>query len=173
MSHGNSTQDRALQLVETYSTENFNVAWQLCDRHETDAVAHTIIREDLSFRTLTYGELRLESEKLAASFIELGINQGDRIATLMGKGREYLVTLLAIWRIGAVHVPLFTAFAPPAIQFRLSSCGAKLVACDASQRSKLKSIELEDTAVSWRVMTLGDAEGNDLSFENLVAAGAP
>ncbi|NTD87720.1 AMP-binding protein [Agrobacterium tumefaciens] len=173
MSHGNSMQDRALQLVETYSAENFNVAWQLCDRHEADAVAHTIIREDLSFHTLTYGKLRLESEKLAASFIELGINQGDRIATLMGKGREYLVTLLAIWRIGAVHVPLFTAFAPPAIQFRLSSCGAKLVACDASQRSKLKSIELEDTAVSWRIMTLGEAEGNDFSFENLVAAGAP
>lgn len=173
MSHGNSMQDRALQLVETYSAENFNVAWQLCDRHEADAVAHTIIREDLSFHTLTYGELHLESEKLAASFIELGINQGDRIATLMGKGREYLVTLLAIWRIGAVHVPLFTAFAPPAIQFRLSSCGAKLVACDASQRSKLKSIELEDTAVSWRVMTLGEAEGNDFSFETLVAAGAP
>jgi len=173
MTIAQSARDRALQLVETYSAEDFNVAWHLCDRHPEEAVAHTIIRDDLSYSVLTYGELRTESERLAASFLDLGIGRGDRIATLMGKGREYLATILAIWRIGAVHVPLFTAFAPPAIQFRLDSCGAKLVACDASQRPKLKSIEQEGTARTWRVMTTGGAADNDLAFEALLSAGEP
>ncbi|TCU20602.1 AMP-binding protein [Rhizobium sullae] len=173
MSYAQTTQDRVLQLVESYSADNFNVAWHLCDRHPEEAIAHTIIRDDLSSTRLTYGELRTASEKLAASFIDLGIKRGDRIATLMGKGREYLVTILAIWRIGAVHVPLFTAFAPPAIQFRLASCGAKLVACDASQRSKLKAIEKEYLAPTWRVMTTGQASDGDVSFDTLMAAGAP
>ncbi|MGO4317984.1 AMP-binding protein [Agrobacterium sp. MCAB5] len=171
MSYAQSTQDRVLELVQTYSSADFNVAWHLCDRHPADAVAHTIIGDDLSSAKLTYGELRVESEKLAASFLDLGVVQGDRIATLMGKGREYLVTIIAIWRIGAVHVPLFTAFAPPAIQFRLASCGAKLVACDASQRTKLSTLEKEHPAPTWRVMTTGHGSNGDLSFDTLLAAG--
>ncbi|WCK80163.1 AMP-binding protein [Agrobacterium fabrum] len=171
MSYARSTQDRVLELVQTYSAADFDVAWHLCDRHPEDAVAHTIIRDDLSSTTLTYGKLRAESERLAASFLDIGIVKGDRVATLMGKGREYLVTILAIWRIGAVHVPLFTAFAPPAIQFRLASCGAKLVACDASQRSKLKSLETDNPSPTWRVMTTGQALDGDLSFDALLAAG--
>jgi acyl-coenzyme A synthetase/AMP-(fatty) acid ligase len=55
----------------------------------------------------------------------------------MGKSSEYLITVLGIWRLGAVHVPLFTAFAPPAIVLRLSGCGATAVVCDGAQRAKL------------------------------------
>lgn len=171
MSVAHSIQDRVLQLVQTYSDKDFNVAFHLCDRHPEGAIAHTIIRDDLTYTTLTYGALRRDSEKLAASFLAQGIRQGDRIATLMGKGREYLVTILAIWRIGAVHVPLFTAFAPPAIEFRLFSCGAALVACDASQRAKLAAITADNGSPTWRVMTTGEAVGDDLSFERLLAAG--
>jgi len=36
-----------------------------------------------------------------------------------------------------VHVPLFTAFAPPAITFRLAERGAKVVVADEHQRDKL------------------------------------
>lgn len=172
MSDNHSPQERVLQLVETYSNKDFNVAWHLCDRHPADAVAHTIIRDDLTFTTLTYGELRRDSERLAASFLAQGIKQGDRIATLMGKGREYLVTILAIWRIGAAHVPLFTAFAPPAIDFRLRSCQAALIACDGSQRAKLAAITAESGESTWRVMTIGQAFEGDLTFDELLAAGS-
>jgi len=51
----------------------------------------------------------------------------------MGKSEAYLVSVLAIWRLGAVHVPLFTAFAPPAIGFRLAAAGCRAVICDADQ----------------------------------------
>ncbi|AHK04870.1 MULTISPECIES: AMP-binding protein [Rhizobium/Agrobacterium group] len=171
MSVTHSVQDKVLQLAETYSDRNFNVAWHLCDRHPEDAVAHTIVREDLTYTVLTYSDLRRDSEKLAASFVAQGIKRGDRVATLMSKGREYLVTILAIWRIGAVHVPLFTAFAPPAIEFRLTSCAAALVACDASQRSKLASIAVDGETKTWRVMTTGQAVDDELSFDALLSAG--
>ncbi|ACI59515.1 AMP-dependent synthetase and ligase (plasmid) [Rhizobium leguminosarum bv. trifolii WSM2304] len=162
---------RVEELVATYGGKDLNVAAQLCDRHPADAIAHTIIREDLSASILTYGELRVESEKLADSFLKLGIERGDRIATLMGKSRAYLVTLLAIYRIGAVHVPLFTAFAPPAIQFRVDSCKPKLVACDASQKAKLKTVEAESSSLSWQIMTTGEADEGELSFDKLAAEG--
>ncbi|MDH7804548.1 MULTISPECIES: AMP-binding protein [unclassified Rhizobium] len=173
MSTEANTLARVHELVATYTDANFDVAWHLCDRHPPSAVSHTIILNDLSSATLTYGELRTESEKLADSFLKLGIERGDRIATLMGKGRAYLVTILAIYRIGAVHVPLFTAFAPPAIQFRIESCHAKMVACDASQKEKLKSVAAECAERPWTIMTTGVPEADELSFESLVSNGQP
>ena len=55
----------------------------------------------------------------------------------MGKSIDYVTTVVAIWRLGAVHVPLFTAFASPAIAFRLEASHTKAVVCDDGQRAKL------------------------------------
>lgn len=44
----------------------------------------------------------------------------------MGKSAEVAVALLAVWRLGAVHVPLFTAVAPPAIAARITGNGTKI-----------------------------------------------
>jgi len=65
----------------------------------------------------------------------LGVGPGDAVATLMGKSAELVVALLGIWRRGAVHVPLFTAFAPAAISFRLARSGAMVVVADEDQRA--------------------------------------
>jgi acetyl-CoA synthetase len=58
----------------------------------------------------------------------------------MGKRPELVVTMLAIWRLGAVHVPLFTAFATGAIQMRVEGSRGRLVITEPSQRAKLDPI---------------------------------
>lgn len=55
----------------------------------------------------------------------------------MGKSADLVVALLGIWRRGAVHVPLFTAFASYAVALRLGASRAKAVVVDADQRGKL------------------------------------
>ena len=90
-------------------------------------------------------------------------------ATLMGKSREYLVTLMGIWRMGAVHVPLFTAFAPPAIALRLIGSKAKVVVCDSSQRAKLEPDDVFPPDPAWRVITMGPADERSLNFHSLMA----
>jgi len=109
----------------------------LCDRHPGEGVAFTIIDADLQSRDLTYGWLKGRSEQAAAAFAALGVRPGDRVATLMGKSADLVAVLLGLWRVGAVHVPLFTAFATPAIKVRLERSGAGVVVVDASQRNKL------------------------------------
>ena len=75
---------------------------------------------------LSYGELKTQSTLIANGLKKKRIKKGDRIATLMGKSKEYIITLLAIWRIGAVHVPLFTAFSTPAITLRVNGSNTKI-----------------------------------------------
>lgn len=114
------------------------VARLLCDRHRQDAVALTVVDADLHPRTVTYGRLRERSARLATGLAGLGVGRGDRVAAVMGKGEDLVVTALAVWRLGAVYVPLFTAFAPAAIEMRIAGSGAKVVVCDQAQRPKLE-----------------------------------
>ena len=139
----------------------------LCDGHDPDAVAFSIIEADLSSEDITYGQLRERSERGAAALADLGVGRGDAVATLMGKSADLVVMLLAIWRRGAIHVPLFTAFAWPAIELRLNVSGAKLVITDANQLDKLN-----DTAVPILVAG-GHATAPHLALTPLLAAQQP
>jgi acetyl-CoA synthetase len=93
------------------------------------------------------------SARFAAGLARLGVGPGDAVATLMGKSAELVVALLGIWRRGAVHVPLFTAFAPPAIAFRLAGSGAKVVVADGDQRAKLDPAGGVPAGPPWRIVS--------------------
>ena len=99
------------------------------------------------------------------------MGEGDRVATLMSKSADLVFTLMGIWRLGAVHMPLFTAFAWPAIEMRLTGGDAKVVVSDADQRGKLESV-----AVPVVVAGLADcpeARDGDLDLAAITAAQQP
>lgn len=135
-----SVEQHVAAWLATYDGADADVAHLVCDRHDPTAVAFTYIGEDLGSEDVTYGQLTERSRKLAAVLAEHGVREGDRVPVLMGKRRELVETLLAIWRLGAVQVPLFTAFATGAIEMRVEGSAAKLVVTEASQRAKLDPI---------------------------------
>ncbi|ALG09617.1 AMP-binding protein [Kibdelosporangium phytohabitans] len=148
-----SAAQRVADLLAVHGDRQASTADLLCLRHPSDAVAFTVIQPDLTGQDLTFGELGDRSGRLASAFAALGVGRGDRVATLMGKSADLVVTLLAIWRLGAVHVPLFTAFAPPAIATRIAGNDTKIVVADPGQRHKLDAVRAEPT---WRVITTGE-----------------
>lgn len=162
---------RIQELLALYGSPTASAADLLCDCHAQDALAYRVIGPDLQPTDLTYGMLRVESEKFAAALAELGLGPGDRVATAMTKGAEYLIALLGIWRLGAVHVPIFTAFASPAIAFRLTSSSAKLVICDAPQQAKLQPGGEMPASLPWQVVSTAGADTllpGMLSFSELL-----
>lgn len=134
-------------LETTFNAATLNVSGVLCDDHPASDPAFILIDADVHVTALTYGELSDASRRLAAALHARGVGQGDRVAVLMSKRRELPITLLAIWRLGAVHVPLFTAFAPPAIEMRVRGAGAKLVITESDQCSKVELLGV-DTLVT-------------------------
>ncbi|MFE4195008.1 AMP-binding protein [Paenarthrobacter sp. NPDC056912] len=153
--------------LSRYASPDTCAAELLCDAQDPTAVAFSIIESDLSCEDITYGQLRERSERGAAVLAGLGVGPGDAVATLMGKSADLVVMLLAIWRRGAVHVPLFTAFAWPAIEMRLKASEAKVVIVDADQREKIQDIDA-DVVVSG-----GTGRTNDLALAPLLAAQQP
>ncbi|WP_091672341.1 AMP-binding protein [Amycolatopsis marina] len=123
----------------------------LCDRHPRDAVAFTVVDDGLNALDLTYGELADRSARVAAALAGLGVGRGDSVGVLMGKSADLPSVLLGIWRLGAVQVPLFTAFARPAIEMRLNAADAKVVVADADQTEKLPVTGERD----WKIVQVG------------------
>lgn len=167
---------RIHELVAIYGDPASSVAGLLCDCRAPGALAYRVIDADLEASDLSYGELRVESEKFAAALAGLGVGPGDRVATLMGKSAEYLIALMGIWRLGAMHVPIFTAFAPPAIAFRLVGSAAKVVICDAAQQKKLLPGDEMPLSPPWQVVTTATRETalpNSLLYAELMASHGP
>jgi acetyl-CoA synthetase len=81
--------------------------------------------EDASVRTLTYGELHAEVLRMAAALRRLGIKKGDVVGIFMPMVPEIAVAFLAIARIGAIVLPLFSGYGPEAVSSRLNAAGAK------------------------------------------------
>lgn len=159
------------ELLGTYGAADACLGDLLCDNHPADAVAFTVVEADLTTEQITFGDLADRSRRFAAALADLGVEPGDRVATLMGKSRDLPTALLGIWRRGAVHVPLFTAFAPPAIAFRLESSEAKFVVVDADQLEKLAPGDEIPADPPWRTIVVGDSEAaHELRFDALIQA---
>lgn len=150
--------------LATFGAPDANAAHLLVDRHDRNAVAFTTIDvEDDELRTvdLTYGELADASKRFATALAEMGVGRGDTVGVLMGKRVELVISLLAIARLGAVYIPLFTAFAPPAIEMRLTGGHARVVITEPDQAAKLDGIDGLTTVIAGP------------QFDDLVTASAP
>ncbi|MBC7105271.1 MAG: AMP-binding protein [Firmicutes bacterium] len=164
--------------LKEYAGEGVSVAHLLCDRHARIPDRIALFYEDASGEgaKYTFAELRDLSGKLAGFLQGLGVGKGDRVAVMLPKTPELAIAALAVWRLGAVYLPLFTAFGPDAIAYRLRDSGARLVITDANNRGKLAGMAEEGLA---GVITVAGPRGmglerGDYSFwHELERAGAP
>ncbi|MEJ2204735.1 MAG: AMP-binding protein [Gemmatimonadota bacterium] len=68
---------------------------------------------------LTYGEVDSQSDSLAAALAQLGVEAGDRIALVLPVCPEFVVTVFAASKLGAVIVPLDPRMPPTELQYML------------------------------------------------------
>lgn len=61
---------------------------------------------------LSYSEFNRRINRLCHALLDAGVNQGDRIAALMGNGNVFLEIFFAASKIGAIMVPLNFRLAP-------------------------------------------------------------
>ena len=60
--------------------------------------------------SISYGEVEAASTRLRVELAARGLGPGDRVALLLGNRPEFLLALLAAWRLGAIVVPINTAY---------------------------------------------------------------
>jgi len=63
-------------------------------------------------RTMTYAQAERTSRQLAATLLATGVGKGTRVGAMFGYGTDWVVTWLAVTRIGGVLMPFSTAYKP-------------------------------------------------------------
>ncbi len=138
---------RGIPWTQWYVGGKLNIVHNILDRHamgeDSGNLAVVWEGEDGDTRMLTYLELYEQVSLCANGLRQLGIGKGDTIALYMPMVPETVVQLLACLKIGAICIPIFSGYAPPAVAQRLQDAEAKLLftADGSSRRGKPISIK--------------------------------
>ncbi|TDW96373.1 amino acid adenylation domain-containing protein [Dinghuibacter silviterrae] len=77
--------------------------------------------------TLTFREIREQSNQLAHWLKSLGIQPGDRVGVALDRSLDLVIALIAVWKTGAAHIPLDPEFPRERIRFMLEDSSAVLL----------------------------------------------
>ncbi|MFN8482574.1 MAG: AMP-binding protein [Anaerolineae bacterium] len=147
-----------------------NVCYEACDRHAPSGrVALRWEGVNGESAEFTYAQLQEQSARFANFLRAQGIGPGDRVACLLPRIPELIIVALGAWRVGGVYLPLFTAFGPKAIEYRLERSGAKLIVTDTTNRAKLASIAKLPPVMIVSGAT-GDTPDGDIPFAATLTA---
>jgi len=110
-------------------------------------------------RATTYGTLVDQVAGLRGGLTELGVQQGDRVALIVGNSRFFVVSYLAIVGLGAVAVPLNPSSPAPELTRELVTVGASTVIIGPAAVNAWRSIDRADVPLVQRVIA---TEGHDI-----------
>ncbi len=118
--------------------------------------------------TITIGDLRALSNRLANAFVGLGLGRGDRVAYAAQNHAEYVVLEFALLKAGLVKVPLNHRLTPGELGRCMDLADVRLVVADVATAGALDDVLAE--AGPLRVV-IGERKGWH-SFHALAAGGS-
>ena len=150
--------------------ERFNLGVACVDQQDPDARALTVVEVDRTSRDHTFGEVTESSNRLANALAGLGIGQGDVVGLVSPASLETGVGFMAMFRMGAVALPLSSLFGPDALRFRLRNAGAKAVVTAAANADRVREA-LDDGGEQVPLLVIGGAGAE--SYDDALAAASP
>ena len=155
--------------------QRYNIGVDVTDKWARVAPDRPAILEVLphgAVRTVTFGQLSEQSNRLANALREKGIARGDRVGILLPQSAAVTIAHAAIYKLGAIAVPLALLFGDDALAYRLNDSGAKaLIATGAGAR---KARALRESAPSLETIVSTDgADGDIADFHRLIADASP
>ena len=152
----------------------YNIGVDICDKWAHQRYRLALVYEDEAGRVekYTFWELKRLSNRLANGLRANGIGKGDRVGILLPQRPETALSHIAIYKAGAVAIPLFTLFGTDALKYRLANSHAKAVITDAANLEKILEIRSELPQLSLILVTDGNAPDDGLNFWDTIDRGA-
>lgn len=116
-------------------------------------------------RRFTFAEISEASKRIANVLRERGVGRGDRVIVMLPRIPEWQMTMIALFRIGAVSLPSLTMLTPKDLEYRIGQTQPKAVITVCGQAHKLE--ELLDPGCVRLVVPYGAGEAD--GWEDLVA----
>ena len=104
-------------------------------------------------REWSFGEVAERSARLAGTLVSAGVRRGDVVMTLIGNRPEWVLAMVACFRIGAVVLPCNEQLRAKDLRQRLDAARPRLILADGRNTG-----ELAAAAPDCRVLTIPDPE---------------
>ena len=149
--------------------ERFNIGGAVCDRHADGSRRLALIYEapDGKVERFSFDDLKRLTNRCANALAGMGVRAGDRVGVLLPQRPETVIAHIAIYKLGAVALPLFTQFGPDALEFRLGDSGARALITDSEN---LPKVPADLPGLATILVVDGDSGGNPLFWPCLERA---
>ncbi len=144
----------------------YNIGVDVCDRWaavDSGRTALLDVSASGAVEAVSYGDLRARSNRIANMLRLRGIERGDRVAILLPQCREVAEIHIAVYKLGAVTLPLAALFGVEALGYRLSDAGAKALITDARGAAKLRELPTLPSGLEL-VLSVDGADGSVIDF---------
>ena len=137
-----TTPHAAVRHPQWETAPRFNIAWACCDRWAAEPGRIAIIQKnaDGSVQQHSFLTLQQQANRLANSLREQGVQPGDRVGIMLPQGLEAGTAHIALYKLGAIAVPLFKLFGSDAIEHRASNCSMGVLITDNSGLQKIEKV---------------------------------
>lgn len=150
---------------------HYNIGVDICDRWAAlDASRPAIVDAtgDGPAIVTTFADLRAQSNQLARGLRCLGVMRGDRVAVLLPQTVEAVAAHVAIYKLGAIAVPLASVFGVDALAYRLADSGSKVVITNGQGSARISAIKPYPAALE-TVISIDGPDRHALGYTNLLA----
>jgi acetyl-CoA synthetase len=101
------------------------------------------LARDGSRRDWSFGEVAERSARLASTLVQRGVGREDVVMTLIGNRSEWVFTMMACFRLGAVVLPCTEQLRAKDLSLRLRVVSPALVVADERNRRELEAARPE------------------------------
>jgi acetyl-CoA synthetase len=120
-----------------------NLGVEVADRQPRDDPAILVTDGREVTRTVRFGELSDDSNRLANALQGLGVAPGDRVGIVLPQRPETAVAHVAIAKLGAIAVPLSVLFGPEALDSRLRDAEIRVVLGEREPLERVAALGLD------------------------------
>jgi long-chain acyl-CoA synthetase len=103
--------------------------------------------------TLTFADMDFAADAIGSALLTWGLRSGDRVAIYLQNDPQWLATLIAAWRIGAIPVAVNPMLRAAELHHHLEDSGARALVCLDSLYSNSVQPILANTAVEFVLTT--------------------
>lgn len=149
----------------------YNIGVDVCDRWaaiDPQRLAILHVQADGRVDEINYGRLRDTANRLANVLRAHGVARGDRVAIMLPQTPEVAAAHVAVYKLGAIALPIAILFGPDALSYRLQNAGAKALITNAQGLAKLGEVRHELPGLSCVLSVDGAGEGA-MDFHALLA----
>lgn len=159
--------------------ERYNIGVDVCDRWAAVDPRRPAIIEahpDGAPSVVDYAMLREASNRLASALAARGVGRGDRVAILLPQSAAVAIAHVAIYKLGAIALPLAMLFGVDALTYRLQDAGARALVTTGAGLAKLDGTFGDLPALETVICLDGAASGpgpDVIAWEAALASGRP